>query len=150
MVTVYDVPPNKLIEEVSEKIKEKEAIHEPDWSRFVKTGIHKEKAPDQPDWWYKRLSAVLRSVYTEGPIGISKLKVKYGGKQRRGSKPVKSVKGSGSIIRECLQQLESAGLVEKTDGGRKVTPDGQSFLDDTAYEVMEEMAKEEPELSKYL
>ncbi len=150
MVTVYDVPPNKLIKEASGKIKERENIQEPEWAKFVKTGVHKEKAPDQEDWWYDRVSAVLRSVYLEGPIGVSRLKSKYGGKQRRGAKPEKSVKGSGSIIRESLKQLESAGLVEKSDEGRVVTSEGQSFLDNTANEVMKEMAKDNPEFSKYL
>ncbi len=150
MVTVYDVPPNKLIEEVSEKIKEMNEVQEPDWSKFVKTGIHKEKAPDQTDWWFDRTSAVLRSVYVQGPVGVSRLKAKYGGKQRRGPKPEQSVKGSGSIIRESLQQLEDAGLVEKGEEGRTVTSEGQSFLDNIAHDIMKEMAKDNPELSKYL
>ncbi len=150
MVTVYDVPPNKLIEEVSKKMKEMDEVQEPDWSKFVKTGVHKEKAPDQQDWWFDRTSAVLRSVYVEGPVGISRLKAKYGGKQRRGPKPEQAVKGSGSIIRESLHQLENAGLVEKVDNGRTMTPEGQSFLDETAYDIMKEMAKDNPELSKYL
>ncbi|MBS3817609.1 MAG: 30S ribosomal protein S19e [Candidatus Thermoplasmatota archaeon] len=150
MVTVYDVPPNKLIESVSEELKEMEEIQEPEWAMFVKTGVHKEKAPEQPDWWYKRVSAIFRSVYVEGPIGISRLKGKYGGKYRRGSKPNHVEKGSGSIIRKGLQQLESSGMIEKEDDGRKITPEGQSFLNDKAHEIIEEMAKENPELSKYL
>ncbi|MEF8832393.1 MAG: 30S ribosomal protein S19e [Candidatus Thermoplasmatota archaeon] len=150
MATVYDVPPNKLIEEVSKEIKSIDGIHEPEWSKFVKTGVHKEKAPDQPDWWFNRVSALFRSVYLEGPVGVSKLKTKYGGKQRRGPAPEKFVKGSGSIVREGLQQLEAAELVEKTDDGRVVTSEGQSFLDNKAHEIIEEMAKDNPELSKYI
>ncbi|MFP3872151.1 MAG: 30S ribosomal protein S19e [Candidatus Natronoplasma sp.] len=150
MVSVYDVPPNKLIERLSEELQDKEGIEEPDWARFVKTGVHKEKGPDQLDWWYDRVSAVLRSVYTEGPIGVARLRGKYGGKQRRGSKPSHVAKGSGSIIRECLQQLETAGLIEKGEEGRMVTPEGQSFLDNISHEIMKDMAKDNPELSKYL
>lgn len=150
MVTVHDVPPNELIERISDELKEMEEIQVPDWARFVKTGLHKEKAPDQPDWWYLRVSALLRSVYVEGPVGVSKLKGKYGGKQRRGSKPSHAVKGSGSIIREGLQQLESADLIEKGEDGRVPTSNGKSFLDNTAHEIMKEMAKDNPDLSKYL
>ncbi|MBS3782654.1 MAG: 30S ribosomal protein S19e [Candidatus Thermoplasmatota archaeon] len=150
MATVYDVPPNKLIKEVSKEIKNMDGIKEPEWSKFVKTGVHKEKAPDQADWWFDRVSALFRSVYVEGPVGISRLRTKYGGKQRRGPKPEKFVKGSGSIIREGLQQLEAANLVEKTDDGRVVTSEGQAFLDDIAHEIMKEMAKDNPDLSKYL
>ena len=150
MVTVHDVPPNRIIDELSEKLKDDENIAYPDWAKFVKTGVHKEEAPMQKDWWFKRSAAVLRSVYVSGPIGLSKLRGKYGGRQNRGVKPKHATKGSGSIIRECLQQLESAGLVEKTDEGRVVTSDGQSLLDNLAYEIMKDMAKDDPELSKYL
>ncbi|MFO8109341.1 MAG: 30S ribosomal protein S19e [Thermoplasmata archaeon] len=151
MVTVYDVPPERLIDEVSNKLKEKNEIVEPDWAPFVKTGMHKEKAPLQAHWWYTRVSAVFRSVYLEGPVGISKLRGKYGGAQDNGSKPYHAVKGSGSIVRTALKQLEDAGLVVKEDNkGRAVTPEGRSLLDNTAYEVMKDMAKEDPELSKYL
>ncbi len=150
MVTVYDVPPGKLIEKLSEELREKDGIEEPEWSRFVKTGVHKEKGPEQPDWWFDRLSAVLRSVYIEGPIGVARLRGKYGGKKRRGSKPNQVAKGSGSIIRESLQQLEEAGLIEKEEEGRVVTSEGQSLLDDLAHEIMKDMAKDDPELSKYL
>ena len=150
MVTVHDVPPNELIERISNELKDMEEIMVPDWARFVKTGVHKEKAPDQPYWWFVRVSALLRSVYLEGPVGISKLRGKYGGKQRRGSKPSHVAKGSGSIIREGLQQLEAAGLIEKVDGGRVATSNGKSFLDNTSYDIMKEMAKDDPSLSKYL
>ncbi len=150
MVTVYDVPPNRLINEISEELKEMDEIDYPEWAKFVKTGVHKDKAPEQDDWWFKRVSAVFRSVYTEGPIGISRLKGKYGGKQSRYVRPKHVKDGSGSIIRECLHQLENAGLVKKEDGGRVVTPDGQSLLDNTSHEIMKDMAKDNPELSKYL
>lgn len=150
MVTVHDVPPNELIERISDELKEMEDIQLPDWAGFVKTGVHKEKAPDRLDWWYVRVSALLRSVYLEGPTGISELRGKYGGKQRRGSKPSRVAKGSGSIIREGLQQLESAELIKKEEKGRVVTSKGKSFLDNTAHEIMKEMAKDNPDLSKYL
>ncbi|MFW6083211.1 MAG: 30S ribosomal protein S19e [Thermoplasmatota archaeon] len=150
MVTVYDVPPNRLIDELKEELKENENIVYPEWAKFVKTGAHKEEAPMQQDWWFKRVSAILRSVYTKGPIGISKLKGKYGGRQAKGVRPKHAAKGSGSIIRESLQQLEKAGFVDKTEKGRVITSDGQSLLDDLSYDIMKDMAKDNPELSKYL
>ncbi len=150
MATVYDVPPKRLIEKLSEVLKETDGIEPPQWAPFVKTGVHKEKAPIQEDWWYTRTSAVLRSVYVKGPIGISQLRGKYGGKQNRGSKPSRAAKGSGSIIREVIQQLESADMVEKTPKGRIVTSKGRSLLDNNAYDILKEMASEDPERSKYL
>jgi len=131
MATVYDADPNKLVEKASEELKK--VIKAPEWSMFVKTGVHKERPPMDNEWWYKRAAAVLRSVYIKGPIGTSKLRTKYGGKKNRGYKPEKFYRGSGKIIRTVLQQLETSGLIiQQQKGvhkGRVVTPKGKIFLD---------------------
>ena len=150
MVTVYDVPPDRLIRAVAEKFKNDEKIVPPEWSAWVTTGVHKERGPEQDDWWYVRLASVLRKIYIMGPIGTSRLAAEYGGKEDRGSKRYKARKGSRSIVRKCLQQLEQLGYVKKEKGGRVITPQGQSFLDNVAKEVMEEVLKEKPELEKYV
>jgi small subunit ribosomal protein S19e len=59
----------------------------------------------------------------------------YGGKKNRGSKPNAFRKGSGSILRKSLQQLEAAGLVIHDKTGRKVSAAGMAFLDNMAHEV---------------
>jgi small subunit ribosomal protein S19e len=138
MVTVYDVPSEKLIANVAQKLKDSGAVNPPEWAEFAKTGRHTEKAPAQADWWYTRAASVLRKVYVKGPIGTSKLAAEYGGFVDRGSKPNKAAKGSRSIIRRSLIQLESAGLVAKNkNNGRMVTPKGQSLLDNAAKEISE-------------
>ena len=139
MATIYDVDANELIEKTVEELKKVDNIKPPAWAEFVKTGMHKQRHPVRPDWWYFRTAAVLRTVYMLGPIGVSKLRTKYGGKKDRGHKTEKVYKGSGSIIRKALQQLEEAGFV-KTEKkslrrGRIVTPQGQSFLDKIATQV---------------
>ncbi len=144
MPTVYDVPPNVLIEKVSKELMSRYDITPPPWTPFVKTGVHKERSPDNPDWWYVRCAALLRRLYVDGPVGVSRLRTKYGGKQRRGSKPERFRKGSGSIIRKALQQLEKAGLVQKTPRGRSISNLGMSLLDNLADNII----KENPELAK--
>ncbi len=139
MATVYDVDATQLIETVAPKLQEMENIDAPEWSLFAKTGVHKERAPDREDWWYIRSAAVLRSVYERGPIGVSKLRTKYGGKRDRGHKTEHFYKGSGAVIRNILQQLEKEGLVEKKiEGlrkGRVITAKGKSLLDKTATDI---------------
>jgi len=49
------------------------------------------------------------------------------------------VKGSGSVVREALQQLEKAGYVKKIKKGRQMTPAGQAFLDDMAHKIRSKM-----------
>jgi len=143
MTTVYDVPADKLIEETKEKLKE--MLEAPEWAKFVKTGVHREKAPEEPDWWYRRVAALLRKIYIFGPIGVERLRTEYGGKKDRGSKRYKFRRGSGSVIRKALQQLEELGFLERTEDGRRVTPKGRSFLDSIANDIK----KNFPELSKY-
>ncbi len=138
MTTVYDVPADRLIAKVAVELKEKPEITAPDWAKFAKTGAHKEMPPEDPDWWYTRAAAVLRRVYVDGPVGVERMRSVYGGAKNRGSKPNKSVKGSGSILRKALQQLEAAGYVSHQKEGRVVTPAGASFLDHAAYAVTQQ------------
>ena len=131
MATIYDAEPNVLIEKAAGELKK--VLKAPDWSAFVKTGVHKERPPANPDWWYFREVVVLRSVYVLGPIGTNKLRTKYGGKKNRGFKPEKFYPGSGKIIRTVLQQLEKEKfIVQQQKGvhkGRAITPKGKKFLD---------------------
>jgi len=96
--------------------------------------------PEDPDWWYTRTAAVLRRVYVDGPVGVERMRSVYGGSKNRGSKPNKTVKGSGSILRKAVQQLEAAGFVARQKSGRVVTPAGASFLDGVAYSIVSESA----------
>lgn len=150
MTTVFDVPATPLIEETARRLKEVAQVAPPEWAPFVKTGIHTEKPPVQADWWHTRVAAVLRKVYTEGPIGTEKLRTHFGGFRDRGSRPNKAVKGSGSIAREALQQLEAAGLVSTVQAqGRIVTARGRSLMDNAAHAVRAVTMKEIPALKKY-
>ncbi|HEU12616.1 MAG: 30S ribosomal protein S19e [Thermoplasmata archaeon] len=135
MVTVYDVDPDKFLKELAERLK-KEDIKPPEWAKWVKTGIHREKGPVDDDWWYLRLASVFRKIYVKGPIGTSRLSSEYGGKVDRGTKPYHAWKGSRSIVRKCLQQLEALGYVEKNKKGRVVSPKGRSYLDKLAEEIV--------------
>ncbi|MHA1596591.1 MAG: 30S ribosomal protein S19e [Candidatus Asgardarchaeia archaeon] len=151
MPTVYDVPADLLIQRVAEKLKEMKEIKPPDWAKFVKTGSFKERGPMNDDWWYVRCASILRKVYMNGPVGINRLRNAYGGRERRGAKPEHFRKGSGSIVRNSLKQLESANLIEKVEGkGRIISQKGRSFLDKTANEILIELAKEREDLKKYL
>ena len=113
MGTIYNSDPSELIEKTAEELKKVESIKPPVWAPFVKTGVHKERPPVKSDWWYMRAASILRQIYRFGPIGVSKLRVKYGGKKNRGYKPEHFYKGSGNIIRKIIQQLEKEDFVKK-------------------------------------
>lgn len=140
MVTVYDVPAEKLILKAAEKLKGNANIVPPEWAEYAKTGRHTEKAPVQEDWWFTRSASILRKLYVKGPMGSSRLAAEYGGFSDKGSMPNRAVKGSRNIARKCMMQLEAAGLlVSKEKQGRSISPAGQSLLDNAAKEVYDEM-----------
>ena len=150
MTTVFDVPAELLINTVADEFRDNnDKIVAPEWTKLVKTGVHKERKPENIDWWYVRCASILRRVYIDGPVGVRSLRTFYGGKKDRGVNPEKFRKGSGSIVRVALHQLEDAGYVEKVDAGRIITPiitpEGRSFLDNTSAELIKDI----PELSKY-
>jgi len=150
MTTAYDVPAKDLIDAVTKKLQQEKEITPPDWSKYARTGIHTENPPEQKEWWYIRCASILRKLYMKNQIGIERLRAEYGGYRDRGSKPDKACRGSGSIVRVALKQLEGAGYVTTIKGkGRMLTPKGRSFLDTTSYEVMQSLSKTIPGLEKY-
>jgi len=147
MPTMYDVDSQELIIKTAEELKKIPEIKAPAWATFAKTGMHKQRPPVNSDWWYLRTASVLRAVYRLGPVGVSKLRTKYGGKKNRGTKKEHFFKGSGNILRKSLQQLEKAGFVKFIEKGnhkgRIITPKGKSFLDKIAGQIQGARPKQE-------
>ncbi len=140
MTTVYDVPAYGLISKVAERLKKNEKCMPPKWAAYVKTGVHKELPPLDSDWWYIRCASILRRIYIDGPVGVERLRSVYGGRKNRGSRPERFLKGSGSIARKALRQLEDIEYVRTMKNGRVISPQGRSFLDKIANEVKSELA----------
>lgn len=140
MPTVYEVPTPDLIEKLAKHLKENVGdISPPPWSEYAKTGAHKERPPQNPDWWYYRCASLLRKIYIHGPVGVARLRTEYGGLRRAGNIPEKHVPAGGSAIREPLQQLQKAELIS-IDGknGRRLTKQGISLLNSTAASILKE------------
>lgn len=149
MATVYDVPAEDLIGNLVLKLKENENINPPEWAIFVKTGVSREMPPSQDDWWFTRCASILRRIYMDGPVGVSRLRSFYGGRNSKGVRDARFARGSGSIIRKAVQQLEKAGYLKKMKEGRVISAEGQSLLDKTAGEVKINTEKTISGLKKY-
>jgi small subunit ribosomal protein S19e len=130
--TLYDIEAGVYIKQLAEKLKEIEEFSMPEWAKFVKTSSARARPPAK-EWWHLRAASILRQLYLNGIIGVSKLRTKHGGKKDRGMAPKHFFKGSGKIIRVILQQSEKAGFTEKVKdkkAGRKLTKKGKDFLDE--------------------
>ena len=130
MPTSRDNDQTMLVKAVAERLKEK--LQEPEWALFVKTGVSRERPPQQKDWWWMRAASILRKVNENGPIGTQRLRTYYGGRKRHTHAPAHFKKSGGKVIRTMLADLEKQGLIEKTNRpkkGRIVTREGRRLLD---------------------
>ena len=132
--TLYDIEAGKYVNALAEKMKNVEEFEMPVWAKFVKTSTARARPPAK-EFWHLRAASILRQIYINGVIGVSKLRTRYGGKKDRGLAPKAFFKGSGKIIRTILQQAEKAGMLEKIKdkkSGRKLTKKGKEFLDEVS------------------
>lgn len=144
MTNVKDVNPHTLINLVSKDLKENKGVKMPEFAVFVKTGSHRERAPDNPDWWFMRMASILRKVYITGNVDVNSLRNYYGGRKNKGVRPEKFRKAGGKIIRVCLQDLEKLGFVKISDNkkGRIITSKGQKYLDKMASSLSKDLDKD--------
>ncbi len=130
---IKEAEAGKFVESLSRELEKIDAMKPPEWARFVKTGVCKERPPSQKNWWYIRSASVLRKLYIGGPVGVARMRRRYGHRKRRGHKPEHRYPASGAVIREILQQLEKAGFVRsEKKKGRMLTAKGKLFLKDAA------------------
>ena len=57
------------------------------------------------------------------------------GRKKNGVRPSHFCRGSGGVARRALQALEQLKLIERTEGGRKLTVQGRRDLDRIAAQV---------------
>jgi small subunit ribosomal protein S19e len=129
---IFSKDPHAFNVALAQELKKFEAIKAPAWSFFVKTGVSKQRTPENPDFWYIRTASILRQLYLNGVVGVERLRTRYGGRKNRGGRPARFKKSSGKMIRLMLQQSEKEGLVETVKDqqfGRRLTKKGREFLD---------------------
>src|SRR5437879_13154424 len=111
MPTAFEVPANELINRLAKHLKENVSeISPPSWSEYAKTGAHKERPPQDPDWWYARCASLLRKLYVHGPVGVSRLRVQYGGDVGTGNSPEHECHAGGHDIKETQHALQKATI----------------------------------------
>ncbi len=132
-----DVEHGLIVEKLAGKLQG--TVKAPEWAGFVKTGHGKQRPPARNDWWNIRSAAVLLSIQKLGPIGVSKLSVKYGTRKNKGVKPEKATPGSRNILRKILQQLEQGKLIKQAEKGvhkgRIVTNEGIKLITEASKEA---------------
>lgn len=135
--TVKDVDQDKIVQGVALFLKKSGKLKVPDNMDIVKTSKAKELGPVNGDWFYVRCASILRRMYHRSPIGVGGVKKIFGGRKRNGSKPSHYCRADGAVSRRALQALEHIKLIEKhSEGGRKLTAQGQRDLDRIASQIV--------------
>ena len=131
-VTVKDVPADEFIKACADYLKRQPKFDVPKYHDIVKTGVIKELAPYDEDWFFIRAASIARKVYLRKGTGVGALKKWYGGSDgtHRGTKKAHFQTASGAIIRKAMYELEKLEMMEKTgDGGREITSKGRAEMD---------------------
>lgn len=127
MSNVYDVKASELVKAAAEKLKP--MVKKPKYVDVVKSGAGRERPPQDPDFWFIRTASILRQVYLNGPIGVERLRTRYGKRLEHVVHRKHYTKAGGSIISDALKELENIKFIKNTKAGRVITPQGQAFLD---------------------
>lgn len=135
MANVFEVDANTLIEKTATKLKT-DKIAKPAYIDFVKSGPSKDRVPQSEDFWYIRCASILRQVYINGPIGVSKLRTRYGGRKGHRVRPHYHMRAGGSMIKDAFDALEKQGYIKKAKVGRVIAPKGKSLLDKISNEII--------------
>jgi len=135
-ITVRDVAAPAFIAAYAEVLKNNDKFVVPKWADTVKTGVFKELAPYDPDWYFIRAAAIVRKIYLRQGTGVGALKKRFGGAYRRGARPEIHRDAAGGLIRTILIALDELKITEKSaKGGRKISRVGQQALDLVAGQV---------------
>ncbi|GCC24494.1 hypothetical protein chiPu_0002895 [Chiloscyllium punctatum] len=102
----------------------------------TRLGKHKELASYDENWFYTHAASTVHHLYLSGGVGVGAMTKIYGGRQRNSVKPRHFSHGSKSVAWKVLQAPEGLKMVEKgSNGGRRLTPQGQRDLDCIAGQV---------------
>jgi small subunit ribosomal protein S19e len=134
MSNIFEVDGSTIVSRAADKLKEMK-LEKPAYIDFVKSGPSRERLPASSDFWYFRCASVLRQVYVNGPVGVSRLRTRYGGNKAHKVSKHHHRRAGGSIIRDAFASLEKVGLIKKTSKGRVISNAGRSFLDKIAKET---------------
>ncbi|XP_047951526.1 40S ribosomal protein S19-1-like [Salvia hispanica] len=133
--TVKDVSSHEFVKSYAAHLKRSGKMELPEWTDIVKTGVLKELAPYDPDWYYIRAASMARKIYLRGGIGVGSFRRIYGGSKGNGSRPRHF--GKGSVARHILQQLEKMNIIEmEPRGGRRITSNGRRDLDQVSGRIV--------------
>merc|ERR1712025_1247454 len=112
-VCVKDVNQQAFVMAFAAHLKKSGKLKVPAWGDLIKTGVHKELSPYNPDWYYIRCASTLRHLYIRGGVGVKTFQKIYGGRKRRGTKPSHFCPSSSSVAAKFYNLWKESSLYKK-------------------------------------
>merc|ERR1711964_233842 len=84
---VKDVQSQAFVVELAKYLKRSGKIVLPKYVDYVKTGVAKELAPYNPDWFYIRAAALARRAYVRPGTGVGGFRKVYSTSKKKGVVP---------------------------------------------------------------
>ncbi|KAK4428621.1 40S ribosomal protein S19-3 [Sesamum alatum] len=75
--TVKDFFPHEFMKAYAAHLKRSGKMELPEWTDIVKTGVLKELAPYDPDWYYISAASMATKIYLRGGLGVGALRRIY-------------------------------------------------------------------------
>ncbi|CAG9578028.1 40S ribosomal protein S19-like protein [Leishmania major strain Friedlin] len=134
--TLKDVSAWRWIKTAARHFKQEGKIFVPNCTEIMKSSHGRERAPQNPDWYYIRCAAVLRAIYLRPGVGYGGLSKRFGNKKNYGSRPEHTVTSSTGPLHWACKSLTKLGLVEPgAQSGQRLTRKGHKFADSLAFQV---------------
>ncbi|EAN88197.1 putative ribosomal protein S19 [Trypanosoma cruzi] len=134
--TMKDVHPWRWVKLCSQHFKQEGKLMVPNCTEIVKSSHGRERAPQNPDWYYIRCAAILRAVYMRPGVGYGGLSKRFSSKKNRGSRPEITVRASKGLLHWGCKSLTKLGLIEKCESsGHRITKNGRKLADAIAFKV---------------
>ncbi|ESU36657.1 SSU ribosomal protein S19E, partial [Giardia duodenalis] len=134
MSSVTRVPADVFINSFAAHLKNRGIIKCPAFTDYVKTGVSRQYAPRDADWFYIKAASVIRHFYISGShsIGVAGLARKYSSLQKGKTTPHHTKRASCKVIRSIVSQFLGQKLLIAGERGRHISPNGRKMVEDFA------------------
>lgn len=130
MEQVHRVKASVLIEEIKEFLKKNGDVVFPENSDIIKTSHGKEQAPEDPDWFLGRMSAIARQAMRLRTISLKGLVKRFSCRKNIGVRPSRHANGSKFVNESAVEQLIKIGWFNFANKDSVLTPAAKEILGD--------------------
>lgn len=138
MESAYRVQAAPLLSAIVDTLKANYEITMPKNHDLIKTGSGRVHAPENADWFYHRVAAILRQVMCKGRVSLKGLAYRFGNRKNRGVRPSKFARSSLFVNESAIKELEKIGFIKFQPEGSILTPAAREVLGELIEKIQAE------------